>query len=97
MVRHIVFLQLNEEGKKEGAEAFAKELQYRLDNMGHVEGFLKAEVGVNHLDGQFDVMLYSEFTDKAAVEVYQVFEPHVDIKNWLGKKTSAKAVVDAEY
>ena len=59
---------------------------------GIVPGILKLEVAVAEpgLEATYDVVLYSEFTDKAALDAYQVHPQHAALKPFFGAVRDAR-------
>lgn len=76
MVKHIVMWRLRETASKKEDAATIKALLEGL--AGRIPGLLKVEVGVNFIEdaNAADVVLYSEFTDRAALETYQAHPLH---------------------
>lgn len=79
MVKHIVMWRLPDSGSKAADAARIKVLLEGL--AGRIPGLLKIEVGVNFIDdpNAADVVLYSEFTDAAALAVYQSHPLHLEV------------------
>jgi quinol monooxygenase YgiN len=79
MVKHIVMWRLREGSPKAADAARIKALLEALN--GRIPGLLRIEVGVNFIeDAQAaDVVLYSEFTDRAALEGYQAHPLHLEV------------------
>ena len=99
MIKHILFLRLNESAygnnKKTNAQIFKEKL---LTIQGKVSGLLKVEVGFdfsNEKDSS-DVVLYSEFENKEALGQYQIHPDHQDLKKWLSEVRYERRVVDYE-
>ena len=93
MIRHIVMWKLKPEP---GARERVKEL---LETCAFATpGMLKYEVGFDlGVDGApWDVVLYSEFADRAALEAYQRHPAHLAIKPEIGKVRDSRAAVDYE-
>ncbi len=99
MVKHIVFWKLKEEAnglsKAENAAAIKQKLEALA---GQIEGLLHIEVGTDFLHSaeSVDVVLYSEFTDKAALEFYQQHPLHKAVMPFIGEARSERRVVDYE-
>ncbi len=53
-----------------------------------------ADIGVD--SGPWDLALYSEFTDRAALAAYQNSAPHLAIKPIIGDAREIRAAVDYE-
>lgn len=99
MIKHIIFLRLNESAygndKKTNAQIFKEKI---LAMKSKVAGLIKVEVGFdfsNEKDSS-DVVLYSEFESKEALHQYQIHPDHEDLKKWLSEVRYERRVVDYE-
>lgn len=94
MVKHLVMWKLKEP-KKENAAKVSAALETCRNA---VPGMLRYEIGVDiGVDaGPWDIALYSEFTDRAALAAYQSSAPHLAIKATIGEAREARACVDYE-
>jgi len=65
---------------------------------GVVTGLTALEAGIDYscTPSSFDVVLYSEFTDREALESYQVHPEHEAVKAFVVEVSSERAVVDYE-
>lgn len=79
MVKHIVMWRLRESASKAADAETIKSLLEGLS--GKIPGLLKIEVGVNFIEdaNASDVVLYSEFVDRAALEAYQGHPLHLAV------------------
>ena len=79
MVKHIVMWRLREDSAKASDAAHIKALLEGL--AGRIPGLLHIEVGVNFIEdpNAADVVLYSEFADRAALEGYQSHPLHLEV------------------
>lgn len=99
MIKHIVFWKLKEEAnglnKSENALAIKQKLE---DLQGKIEGLIKIEVGVDFLGSteSADLVLYSEFVSKEALDFYQQHPLHKAIMPFIGEARSERRVVDYE-
>ena len=98
MIRHIVMWKFKE---SEGAtrEQNALMLKEKLEACRDaVPGIVHLEVGIAApgLDSTYDVVLVSDFTDKAALEAYQVHPVHQLVKSFLAPIREARQAVDYE-
>ncbi|TAE89531.1 MAG: Dabb family protein [Bacteroidetes bacterium] len=99
MIKHIVFWKLKEEAngmsKAENAEAIKQKLE---DLNGKIEGCLKLEVGFDflHSPESADVVLYSEFDSKAALDFYANHPLHKAVMPFIAEARSERRVVDYE-
>lgn len=96
MIKHIVMWRLLTEPSREANAARAKAL---LESMvGKIPGLLKLEVGVNFLEdaSASDLVLYSEFADRAALAVYGSHPIHEAIKPQIRDLVAERRTVDYE-
>lgn len=73
MVKHIVMWKLKEEAHGNDKNTNARLIKEKLESLsGKIDGLLKIEIGIDFLGGNnFDVVLYSELTDREALDTYQ--------------------------
>jgi quinol monooxygenase YgiN len=79
MVKHIVMWRLREQASKADD---AQQIKSLLEGLGgKIPGLLKIEVGVNFIEdaNASDVVLYSEFVDRTALETYQSHPLHLAV------------------
>nr|WP_278250539.1 Dabb family protein [Paraburkholderia hospita] len=98
LIRHIVMWKLNE-GEGRTREQNASVLKQKLEACRDaVPGIVHLEVGIATpgLDSTYDVVLVSDFTDKAALDAYQVHPAHQDVKAFLAPIREARQAVDYE-
>lgn len=98
MIKHIVFWRMNgDTPAKRHAQAVAiKEALEALN--GRIPGLLRLEVGVD-ISGDVDaadVVLYSEFADRAALEAYHHHPEHQKAAPLVRAARSERRVVDYE-
>lgn len=98
MVKHIVFWNIKEDLDIEGV---FEEMKLRVEAMnglgpGEIPGLIKVELGrdFNGGDVAYDVALYSELEDEAALNVYQDHPAHLHVKEFIGAVTIERVVVD---
>jgi hypothetical protein len=99
MVKHIVFWKLKDEAEGARKDANALEIKSRLEALrGKIPGMLKLEVGIdfNRSEAACDVALYSEFTDRAALDAYQGHPEHKAAGEFIQRVRASRAVVDYE-
>jgi quinol monooxygenase YgiN len=85
----------------EGADkaANAAKMKELLDACANiVPGMLRFEVGVAQpgLEATYDVVLYSEFESKEALEAYQQHPQHVALKPFMSAVREARQCMDYE-
>ncbi|MEI6002704.1 Dabb family protein [Paraburkholderia bengalensis] len=98
MIRHIVMWKFKQ---SDGAtrEQNALLLKQKLEACrGAVPGIEHLEVGIATpgLDSTYDVVLLCDFTDKAALDAYQVHPAHLLVKSFLAPIREARQAVDYE-
>lgn len=94
MVKHIVMWNLADAEHKSENAAKMKSMLEAL--VGVVPGLLKLEVAENFNPKGYDVILYSEFTDKAALAVYQDHPAHLECKKFVHSVISDRIAGDFE-
>ncbi len=79
MVKHIVMWRIREGTSKTADAQIIKNLLEGL--AGKIPGLLKIKVGINFIEdaNASDVVLYSEFADRAALETYQSHPLHLAV------------------
>ncbi len=99
MVKHIVFWKLKEEAngnnKSRNAQGIKEQLEALKDK---IPGLLHIEVGLDflHSPESADVVLYSEFESREALEVYAAHPLHKAIMPYIAEARSERRVVDYE-
>lgn len=99
MVKHIVMWRLSDEAHGNSAEVNARLIKEKLESLsGRIPGLLSIEVGLDfsRTDSSAHLVLYSEFTDQAALEGYQQHAEHEALKPFIGGATSERRLVDYE-
>jgi heme-degrading monooxygenase HmoA len=97
MIKHIVMWKLKEyaEGADRAANA-ARMKQQLLACAGIVPGILKLEVGLAEagLEATYDVLLYSEFDSREALDAYQSHPQHQALKPFFSAVREARQCMD---
>lgn len=99
MIVHIVFWKLNEEANGMSKVENAKAIKQKLEDLnGKIEGCLKIEVGFDFLHSaeSVDVVLYSEFESKEALNFYANHPLHKAVMPFIAEARSERRVVDYE-
>ncbi|MDP1726007.1 MAG: Dabb family protein [Bacteroidota bacterium] len=99
MIKHIVFWNLKDAANNSDKDSNAKSIKQKLESLqGKIEGLIKIEVGIDflHSPESMDLVLYSEFTDKAALDFYQQHPLHKEIMPFIAEARSERRVVDYE-
>jgi quinol monooxygenase YgiN len=97
MLKHIVMWKLKGDAaaKQENLQKVKAALESCRDA---VPGMLTYEIGIDigTDSGPWDIALYSEFADRAALDAYQRHPKHLAIKPIIGPLRDNRAVVDYE-
>lgn len=99
MIRHIVMWKLKESAEGASRAENAVKLKEKLEGCRDiVPGILHLEVGLAApgLESTYDVVLFSDFTDKAALDAYQVHPTHLALKTFVGAVRESRECVDYE-
>ncbi len=99
MVKHIVFWRLKPNAEGATREVNARRIKERIEGLrGRIPGVRRLEVGIDveRSDAAWDLALYSEFDDAAALADYQKHPEHVAVAAFIGKVRETRAVVDYE-
>lgn len=97
MIKHIVMWKLKEEVEGNTKKYNAEQMKIMLEGLqGKIEGLLNIEVGIdiNKSSQAYDVVLYSEFKDEAALNFYQQHPLHKQAGLFVKNVASSRAVVD---
>lgn len=96
MLKHIVMWKLKDSPDR---AAKAIEMKRRLDECANiVPGIHTFEVSLAQpgLEATYDVVLYSEFTDKAALDAYAAHPTHEAVKPFIGSIRLERHCMDYE-
>jgi quinol monooxygenase YgiN len=97
MIKHIVFWKLKEHAEGADKATNAIKVKQLLDACANlVPGMLTFEAALAQpgLEATYDVVLYSEFADKAALDAYQEHPEHVKIKPFIGAVREGRQCMD---
>ncbi|SIP88696.1 Stress responsive A/B Barrel Domain [Alkalispirochaeta americana] len=97
MVKHLVFWKLKPRAAGRRAAENAREIQKRIEALqGRIPGLLRIEAGVDtsRTGASADLALYSEFSDQAALEAYQIHPEHQAVVAFIGELVESRQVVD---
>lgn len=96
MVTHIVMWKLKDASRKREDIATLKRILEALE--GRIPGLLRVEVGVNYATdaSACDAVLFTQFTDRAALEAYQSHPEHKAVVPTVKALTSERHMVDYE-
>ncbi|NLW89454.1 MAG: Dabb family protein [Clostridiaceae bacterium] len=99
MVVHIVMWTLKDfaEGrtKEENAVLLQKRLEELKNSIPEIK-HIEAGRNFNNSPAAYDVVLYSEFSDKEGLAAYQIHPEHQKVAALVGAVTESRAVTDYE-
>jgi hypothetical protein len=99
MLKHIVMWKLKDHAEGADKATNARKMKEMLDScVNLVPGILKLETAIASpgLEATYDVVLYSEFASKAALEAYQEHPDHAAMKPFFGAVREARQCMDYE-
>ena len=99
MIKHIVLWKLKENAEGKSASENAALIVEKFKTLkGNVPGLVDIESGVDFTRSAaaWDVGLVTAFNSKADLDFYQTFPAHVEIKNFIGKVSLDRCVLDYE-
>lgn len=97
MIKHIVMWRLRDHALGNDKATNAQLVKEKLEALhGKIPGMLKIEVGIDFSasDQSADVVLYSEFEDRQALDVYQAHPEHEALKPFVQAVRSDRLMVD---
>lgn len=97
MIKHIVMWKLKDHAEGADRATNARKMKAQLEACaGIVPGILKLEVGLAEagLEATYDVVLYSEFESKEALDAYQSHPQHAALKPFFGAVRDARQCMD---
>jgi quinol monooxygenase YgiN len=97
MIKHIVMWKLKDHAEGFDRAANAAKMKTLLEGCANiVPGIIKFEVALaqDGLEASYDVVLYSEFADKAALDNYAEHPAHQAIKPFIGAVRDARQCMD---
>lgn len=97
MIKHIVLWKLKDQAHGNDKATNALRIRELLEGLrGRIPGLLKVEVGIDfvHAETSADVALYSEMTDRAALDAYQVHPLHQAVAGFIKEACAERRAVD---
>ncbi|MBF0485384.1 MAG: Dabb family protein [Candidatus Omnitrophica bacterium] len=99
MIKHIVLWKLKENAGGRDKAANARLMKEKLEALnGKIPGMIKCEVGLDfsQTDSSADVVLYSEFHTREALDDYQDHPDHVAVKTFIMNIREERRIADYE-
>lgn len=100
MIKHIVMWKLLDEANGADRAANAMEMKRRLDECAQlVPGILAFDVSIAQpgLEATSDILLYSEFADRAALAAYAAHPTHQALMPFVKSVRSGRECMDVEF
>ena len=97
MLKHIVFIKLNESYSEQGKEHVLEKIEQILNELPkYIDEIITLETGINFSSRPtaFDLSLSVNFKDKTDLNTYQVHPKHQEALAYLGSLDLKTAVVD---
>jgi Stress responsive A/B Barrel Domain len=99
VIRHIVMWKLKERAEGASRAENLEILKEKLEGCRDiVPGMLDLQVGIATagLDSTYDLVMTSDFADKASLDAYQIHPTHLALKQFAGAVREARQCVDYE-
>ena len=98
MIKHIVAWKLKDEADGRNKNENALLLKTKLEELQHFIGEIKSlEVGINSFnsqEGNWDIVLITEFESQEVLMKYQNHEKHLEVVQFVRKVRELRAAVD---
>lgn len=99
MVKHIVMWNLKESAEGRSKDENLQEMKARLeglkDKIGEIK-FLEVGINFNETGDAFDMVLYTEFENREALDIYQNHPEHIRVRDFVRGVRLERKVVDYE-
>jgi hypothetical protein len=99
MFKHIVLWKLKESAGGRSRAENAQLMKERFEEIANMlDGLRHLEVGIDllHTDASADVILYTEFENRAAYEAYNDHPAHKALSAFIGDLRTERRVIDYE-
>lgn len=99
MIKHIVMWRVKDRENDRSREEYSRVIKEQIDGLrGRIPGLLHVEGGVDfsRSDTSMDVVLYSEFESRAALDGYQDHPAHQELVKVVGPLRIERRIVDYE-
>jgi hypothetical protein len=99
MIKHIVMWKLKDQAEGADRAANAREMKRRLDECASIvpgQGTFEVVLAQPGLEATYDVVLYSEFADRAALQAYIDHPTHKAVVPFIGAIREGRQCMDYE-
>ena len=96
MIKHIVMWKVKEHEVHGSKEEVMRKIKAELEDLkGEIEGLQEIEVGINYntCETAYDVVLYSTFVSREALDFYQGHPKHLKVASGLVRQVAIRRVV----
>ena len=95
MVHHIVMWQLRPEAEGRTKTENAQIIKDSLEGLiGQIPGLCSLRAGINENDGEYDLVLVTQFPSMADLQTYDAHPAHQQIKSYIQKAAQSRICVD---
>ena len=96
MIRHLVLWKLAAETAEEKAAVVAEMVERFGSLVPLIDGTERLDIraDLGETEGNWDVVLDSDYRDAAALDAYQVHPAHVEVAAWVRSVVTARVCVD---
>lgn len=99
MIKHIVMWRLKESAHEKDKAENARVIKEKLESLkGKIPGLRKLEVGIDFsgTESSSDIVLYSEFASRKALDAYQAHPEHKAVMPFIMEARTERRLVDYE-
>jgi hypothetical protein len=99
MIKHIVIWRLKDSAHGNDKATNARLIKEKLEDLrNRIPGLLAIEVGIDFsaTESSSDIVLYSEFSSREALDAYQAHPAHLAVMPFIGEERVERRVVDYE-
>ena len=99
MIKHIVVWRLKDQANGNSSQENAVQIKEKLEALnGRIDGMIRLEIGIDfsRTEESADIVLYSEFESKEALENYQTHPEHRAVMPFVMEARSERRMVDYE-
>lgn len=99
MIKHIVMWKLKESHNGESKKEITENVKNMLNDLtSKITEIKELEVGTNFNSSEaaYDVVLYSVFDSKEALDIYQKHPDHMNVAGYISEVRTERTVVDYE-
>jgi hypothetical protein len=99
MIKHIVLWRVKGREDDKSREVTCRAIREKIEGLrGRIPGMLHIEAGIdfNRSDTAMDVVLYSEFESRAALDGYQEHPAHREMADFISERRAERRTADYE-